>query len=353
MDLTRKHLTNVKITLISDKKHFEYQPGLYRVVTGQSTNKVCIPLKEIFARQNVEIIEDKITAVDLPGKTIKGYSGAYYVFDFLVLALGSQTLYFDIPGLKNLSFGFKSIKEALELKDHLHHLFSSTKDIPINIVVVGGGATGVELAGELAVYTKFKIELIEAESRLLPALPEDVSKKVQKRLENLGVKVFLNRKLIKEDVEKIYLKDIELKTKTVVWTAGVKPNHLYAQIKGFKFDDQNRALVDEFLQAKGFNNVFVVGDGAATPFVGMAQTALLDARLVAANIARKLQNKSLLAYHPKSPIYAIPVGPSWAAVIIGPVKIYGRLGWILRRLADLRFFLSILPLKSIVKRYIV
>lgn len=363
LDLAKKQLPGVKIILISDKPHFEYYPALYRVVTGQSPLEVCIPLREIFIGKNVEISEDTIIKVNLKKKLLEGNSNSYYSFDFLILALGSETAYFNIPGLKEFSFGFKSISEALRLKKHLHEFFNAYAKVApderarkAHIIVAGGGASGAELAGEIAVYSKklaknhkldpslVIIDIIEAATRLLPALPDDISEKVENRLHQLGVSIFLNQTVVKEDIEEVYLKDMEMKTKTVIWTAGIKPHRLYSQIEGLIFDDKGRVIVDRFLQAQKWNNVFVIGDAASAPYAGMAQTAIRDGQFAAKVIERKLFSiRQIRPYQPKPPFYAIPVGPSWAAVMVGNLRFYGRIGWWLRRLADFRFFLSILP----------
>ncbi|OGZ35823.1 MAG: hypothetical protein A3A94_01550 [Candidatus Portnoybacteria bacterium RIFCSPLOWO2_01_FULL_43_11] len=365
LDLIAQKPPKTRIILISDKPHFEYNPTLYRAVTGRSPLEVCIPLEEIFKNKEIEVLEDFITEFDLKEKILKGKSGSRYSFDFLVLAMGSETAYFDIPGLKELSFGFKSIREALLLKKHFHELFTFYEKADLeekvkaaHIVIVGGGATGVELAGELAVYTKrmaknhnldpslITIDIIEAASRLLPALLKNISEKVESRLRELGVNVFLNRKVVKEEVEEVFLKDMELKTKTVIWTAGTRPNYLYTQIKGLDFDQNGRVKVNEFLEAEEFNDIFIIGDAAATTYSGMAQTAIHNGRYAAKIISRKIRSQSFFPYKDKKPAYAIPVGPSWAAVLIGPLRFYGRFGWLVRRLADLRYFLSILSFKK-------
>ncbi len=362
LDLERKKLPNGKIILISDKSYFEYSPALYRAATGHSPLGVCIPLQEIFAGKNVEVAEDIIGEVNLKEKTLQGSSGLRYSFDFLTLALGSETAYFGIPGLKEFSFGFKSVNEALRLKKHLHEIFNICEKAALeerlcaaHIVVAGGGASGAELAGELAVYVKklarnhgldpsfAAIDLVEAMPRLLPALPENISARVERRLRRLGVKVFLNQTVIKEEIAAVHLKDRELKTKTVVWTAGAEPNHLYARIEGLSFNKKGQVTVNEFLQARGFNNIFVIGDGAATLYAGMAQTAIRDGGFVAEAMARKITDTKLFPYQPKAPFYAFPVGQGWAAVMIGKLRFYGRIGWRLRRSADFLFFLSILP----------
>lgn len=353
LDLASNPLPHTKIILISDKPHFEYHPALYRVVTGRSPLEVCVPLRDVFAGKNVEVLRDTITAVNLKEKRLKGSSDSHYAFDFLVLSLGSETVYFHIPGLRELSFGFKSIAEALRLKRHLHELFSTgEKASPeerigaTHLTIVGGGASGVEMAGELAVYTKklarkhrlhpslIAIDLFEAAPRLLPALPEDVSQEVEKRLRSLGVRVFCRRIVTAQEIEE--------KTKTVIWTAGVKPHHLYTEIQGLNLDKRGRIVVDELLQAKGLSDVFVLGDAAATPHAGMAQTALYDGRFVAGVITRKILSQSYQPYQPKNPFYAIPVGSGWAAVLIGSLRLSGPLGWWVRRLIDLRFFFSLL-----------
>lgn len=363
--LEKKKISNTKITLISDKPHFEYSPTLYRVLSGRSPLEVCIPLQEIFKKKKIEVLEDKIIEVNLREKMLRGESGSRYSFDFLILALGSETSFFNIPGLKEFSFSFKSINEALRLKRHLHEIFNFSEKSPqeekvlsSHLILVGGGATGVELSGELAQYLKkiaknhkldpafVTIDLIEAAPRILPSLPEDVSKKIEHRLRHLGVNIFLNRPVVKEDIEEIYLKDIKMKTKTVIWTAGVKTSSFYSKIEGLTFDRRGRVVVDDFLQAKGFENIFIIGDAASTLYSGMAQTAIGDGKYVAEFIARKIANKKIKPYQQKNPFYIIPVGPGWAALIINNFKLYGKLAWIIRRFVDFKFFLSILPLKK-------
>ena len=361
LTLSAARLPDAKIILVSDKPHFEYHPALYRLVAGHSPLEVCIPLSQIFAGKNVEVLEDKIISVSLKDRTAASGSDVTYRFDYLILALGSETSYFNIPGLKERSFGMKSITEALRLKRHLHEMFEIKSEDALekvknaHFVVVGGGATGVELAGELAVYIDrlaaqhqfdasfVTIDLIEAAPRLVPMMPPEFSAALERRLRSLGVNIFLNRALMKEEVDEVLLKDMDMKTKTVIWTAGVKTNELYGQIAGLPLDKKGRVAVNEDLTVPGLSNVFVVGDGAATAFSGMAQTAVNDASYAAAAIAARIQNRRIEPYVPKRPSYAIPVGPGWAAVIFAGFRIYGLLGWWLRRAADLRFFLSILP----------
>ncbi|OGG42953.1 hypothetical protein A3G50_00235 [Candidatus Jorgensenbacteria bacterium RIFCSPLOWO2_12_FULL_42_11] len=367
LDLAKRKLPNAKIVLISDKPYFEYSAALYRAATGRSLLEARIPLKEIFNDTGVEIIEDAVARINLKEKILVGGSDSRYSFDFLVLSLGNETAYFNIPGLQELSFGFKSVNEALRLKKHLHELFASCEKInaaekicAARIIIIGAGASGAELAGELAVYRQklaknhrldpslIAINLIEAAPRILPLLPEDVSKRVEQRLRDLGVDIFLNKAVTKEDVEGIYLKDMEIKTKTVVWAAGLKPNYLYGETAGLEIDKKGRVLVNEYLQPKDYENVFVIGDAAATLYAGMAQTAIRDGKFAAKTMIRKLAGKPLSPYQPRAPFYAIPAGPGWAAVIIGRLRFYGKIGWWLRQLADFRFFLTILsPRKAI------
>lgn len=362
LGLARSNLPDVKIILISDIPHFEYHPSLYRVVTGKSPLEVCIPLSEIFKNTKVEIVEDTITRLDTNGKVLKGSSESRYSYDFLVLALGSEAAYYNIPGLKENAFGFKSIREALVLKRHLHEVFANCKDAPkdqkttlVHIVVIGGGAAGTELAGELAVYTKgmalshkidpslVTIDLFEAAPRILATLPEDVSEKIRVRLQSLGVNIFLNRAVEKEELENVYLKDMQVKAKTVIWTAGVKPNSFYSTVASFEFDKRGRVIVDEYLRAKNLDNVFVIGDGASTANSGTAQTAVLDGKSVVENINRQIQGESLIKAVSKKSILVIPVGPSWAAAPVGDLRFYGRMGWFIRKVADLKYLLTILP----------
>jgi NADH dehydrogenase len=361
--LGKKRLPGVKIRLVSPLPHFEYHAALYRVVTGRSPLEVCIPLAEIFEGIDVEIVRDQIQGISIKDRRVFGSSGSVYGFDQLVIAAGSETTYYDTPGLKDLAFGFKSIDEALRLKRHLHEMVGeaakqTAKEEMVKlaeVVVVGGGASGTELAAELAGYmdrlchehkldpSLVTVELIQSPGRLVPDLPVRVSEKIEEKVRSLGVNVLVNRRLVKEEVETVFLKDRELKAKTLVWTAGVKGNSLIVQTKGLQLNEKGQVVVDHGLKAKSLNGIYVVGDAAATAYSGMAQTALYDGRFVADRIIARYTNGEVPKYSPRPPIYAIPAGPGWAAVVIGKRQIYGKLGWVVRRLLDLWVFKQILP----------
>lgn len=373
LDLSKRHINGLKIALISPNPHFEYHASLYRALTGKSPLEVCIPLREIFRKKhNVELIGDFITDVDFKRKKALGKSGSIYKYDYLILGFGSETNYYGIEGLKDFSFSVKSIHETLLLKKHLHGLFlenQNKKDQSIfHFVVVGGGATGVEIAGELAVYTRklaekhdidpcfVTIDLISASSRLISQAPKEMSEKVRLRLGALGVNVYLNRRVMKEEIEEIYLKDIRIRAKTVIWAAGIKGNELYKKI-GLPVNSNDKVIVNKNLQPFSTNakrptaNVFVIGDGAETTYSGVAKTAIGDGKYVADSIIRKLHNQKPAKYTPEPEEYIIPVGPEWAAAEFFGTIIYGRFGWFLKRLNDLKFFLSILPFSKAITAF--
>jgi NADH:ubiquinone reductase (H+-translocating) len=360
LDLSKR--SDLSVVLLSDKPYFEYRPALYRVATALAPLGAVTPLSEIFNGKTVEVIEDRAVKVIPEGRAVTGRSGKSYPYDFLVLALGSEVNYHDLSLLKSLTFGVNSARDALRLYKHLDGLFSSIETASEaqkvesgHVVIIGGGATGTELAGELTAYLKrlakergfdpsyITVDLIDPSSRLVKELPEEISKKVQRRVHDLDVNVFLHRRVVEEHVKEIYLKEMHMKTATVIWAAGVRPNELYSRIEGISLDKKKRVVVDEFLRAKGHEEIFVVGDGASEPHSGTAQAAIHQGKYVADVISRRTSGAKLQQYKPKKSSFAVPVGAGWASVLVGNLKINGLVGWWLRRLADLRFYLSILP----------
>src|SRR5690606_16772204 len=142
------------ITLVTNHTDFRYYPTLYRTATGGRKMISSIPLKEVFQGKNVRLLNDTAVSVDRQAKTIKTKVGHELGYEALVIALGVQTNYFGIAGLEQLSFGIKTPEDALELKRHLHKQLIENQKPDLNYVVVGGGPTGIELAGVLPGYIK-------------------------------------------------------------------------------------------------------------------------------------------------------------------------------------------------------
>ncbi len=331
------------VTLISDSANFRFYPALYRAATGGSAVASSIPLAEIFAGKNVELIHDSAKKLERENKNVICASGAAYGFDILVIALGTLTNYFDIKGLKEYSYGIKTLEEAQKLRQHLHERICDERKPDLNYVVIGGGPTGVELAGALPAYIKHvikqhklpkknvNVDLVEAQPRLLPSMSRHYSIAVQKRLRRQGVKIYPNQKVEAETADQLMVSGHSIASHTVIWTAGVT-NHPFLSGNKLKMNEHGKVAVNELLQAE--EDIYVIGDNAATPYSGLAQVAIRDALFISNNLKRLVAGQAPLPYRPKRPIYVVPVGPHWAAVAMGKTEIYGLAGWLLREAAD-------------------
>ncbi len=362
LDLAKKNLPNTKITLVSDSHHFVYTPTLYKLATGAPPMETCIPLGDIFEHTDVELLVDTIVSGSTADKVLVGKSGSKYQYDFLVLALGAETTYYNIPGIAENSFTLKNVETTLRLKRHLHTLFKTARGLSkgalisqFQFVVVGGGPAGVELASVIREYARklatyhgvakkyVTVDILQATPRLLPTMNEEVSRRVTQKLNILGINIILGKPVTSEDASGVYLKDIKLNAKTIVWTAGVRASHAYGTIIGLSLDKGGRILVDEHLQAINTQNVFAIGDSASTPHAGTAQTANYDGAYVPHIIESIITHTTMMEYQPRETPYVVPLGKHWAVLTYKDIVLSGRIIRWLRELIDLRFFLSILP----------
>jgi NADH dehydrogenase len=169
----------------------------------------------------------------------------------------------------------------------------------------------------------------------MPTSSKKMSKRLVKRLRQLGVKLSLGKAAGGETANELEVNGKMIASRTVVWTAGVT-NHPFFRVNKFKINSNGKVNVDEHLQAEP--DIYVLGDNADTPYSGMAQTGLHDAIYVSSIIRKKLDNKPIDAYKPEQPVYVVPVGPRWAAVQWNNFRLYGWLGWIIRNLAEIAAF---------------
>jgi NADH dehydrogenase len=337
------------VTLLSDQPYLRYYPTLYHTATGGKNANSNIPLARLFEGKHVKLAHGKAVSVDKKAKTVSTDNGHVLEYDTLILSLGVVTNYFGIQGLPEFSYGIKSITEANRLKAHLHQQLIDDKKPDLNYVIIGAGPSGIELAGALPSYLneimerhglpkrKVHIDLIEAMPRLLPRLPRDTSRMVARQLKRLGIRLYLKQAVQAETADELMVSGKPIRSHTVIWTAGVT-NHPFFKDNAFALTNRGKVSVDAYLQAE--DNIFVIGDNANTPYSGLAQTAIVDAIFVAKNLKRRKSGRDMRSYVVKKPITVIPAGPKWAAVMWGPVRLYGWLGWILRELGDLKGFLD-------------
>lgn len=350
------------VELISNTTNFEYHGALYRTATGNSPMEVVIPLRDIFAgAKNVTVTLDKIARLNAGAKTVKSETGTSYPYDTLILALGNTINYFGMQGMEDKTFCISSITHTIALRHELISCYKSGKET--TIAVIGGGPSGVELAGELdhfakrvtsrhhKKYVQPKVILIEGTDRLLPMFDPVLSAKVYKRLKSLGVEIRLSTKVNSCEIGKVCLNTGDLNADIIVWTAGSKIPAFYER-NAEEFElERGRIKVDSHLRTSTHKNIYVIGDNAATRYSGMAQTALNDAVFVANNLQRLRKGKKAEKYQPKKPIYAVPVGPGWAVLQSTKHQLSGAGGWLLRRRADLAVFKNFEPYKRAVKRW--
>jgi NADH dehydrogenase len=331
------------ITLLTDNLNFRYNPTLYHTATGGLEAQSNISLELIFKDKPVTLVKGRAAKLDRETKTIETEDGKKYTYDTLIMALGMVTNYFGIQGLPDFSYGIKSVDEVERFKAHLHQQLTDDHKPDLNYIVVGGGPTGIELAGALPDYIKriakahgirhkaVHIDLVEGNKTLVPRMPKLVGRRIARQLRRQGIKLYLGAAVGGETADSLTIGDQTLPSKTVVWTAGMA-NSPFFKANNFTMTERGKVNVDEFLSAEP--NVYVLGDNNGTQYSGMAQTAIHDAISVADNLKRAADGRQMVPYKPKRPIYVLPAGPEWAAVQWGKVLLFGKLGWALRSAAD-------------------
>lgn len=386
LDLSQ-HKYDLEITLIDKDGYHSYSSDYYTLISSVVLEKkhispepfrllfssVSIPLAEIFAgKENIELIVDEVTNVETDGRQVVTASGKKVTYDWLILALGSVTNFYNIPGLRQRAFELKTTADALNIRNTIDEIFSrKAKHETISIVIGGGGFTGCEVAGELAAYRDYlarihghpvgnvSIEIIEAAQTLLPGVDSWAQKKARRRLHRLGVKMVFSDPII--DVTdrtvnvksgKTFLYDI------LMWTAGVRAHPLTEKIFGLELGKAGCIDVNKYLQVSMSPDIFAIGDVAfcrgfdEKPLPMTAQTAISQGHYVAYSIKRMLHHRKVFPYHPRRSKFIIPLGSQYALADLGWFKLEGFSAWVLKRLVALKYFLSILSIPKALKLWL-
>lgn len=346
----------VRITLVDRKNHHTFQPLLYQVATaGLSPAEIAAPIREILARhENVEVLLGEVVNFDLERRIVKLH-GFELPYDYLLVAAGASHAYFGHDEWEALAPGLKTIEDALEIRRRVllafemaeRHAATTGQHMPLTFVVVGGGPTGVELAGTLAEIThrslsddfrnidpkKTRIILLEAGPSVLASYPQDLRESAKRQLERLGVDVRLNSAVTDVRLGEIHVGSDIVQATLVLWAAGVSASPL-GRALGAPTDRAGRVMVEADLSLPGHPEVFVIGDLASltraegTQLPGVAPVAMQEGKWVARQIAADLAGnpRSPFRYDDKGSLATI--GRAAAVAQFGKVHISGFLAWL-------------------------
>jgi NADH dehydrogenase len=370
-----------EIVLIDRRAEHLYTPLLYEVATGFLSKPSRISRGEL--RQGVSISYDaymsilcskmitykrgEVIGLDTKSQIVHLGGGETMPYDVLLVALGSEVAYYGIPGLKEFSYPLKNLRDAFNLRERIFQFLERYKagaEPFLSIVVGGGGATGVEFAAEIAHHFRnlerkkflkkgsWSMTLVDLAPDVLTAFPKDLRRCAQARLESLGIRVLLNTAVKEVTAGAVVVetdgKKTRLEADVFAWCGGIKPSSTLEHL-GLPVGPKGHLIVDENFLVMGSKNIFAIGDNAQIKagdgFVpALAQAAYKEAEHVVKNIRRCIEGKALSPWNPPKSWWSIvPLGGKYAAAKIGPFKMMGVLAYLLRKLADLRYWLLILP----------
>ncbi len=344
-----------QIVLLDKNNYHTFQPLLYQVATaGLEPDSIAYPLRKIFKNKSFfHFRVADVDHVDIKAQLIHTDKGPLR-YDYLVWATGTSTNFFGNSQIKNMGMGMKTVPEALNLRSLILQNFEEalfTNDIQarealMNVAIVGGGPTGVELAGALAELKnivlpkdypdldirQMNIHLIEASPRLLASLSEKSSQRAYDDLKLLGVNVWLSTKVIEFDGYVVQTDKNRIATRTLVWAAGVAGNLL----KGVPAEvvSRGRFLVDQYNKIQGFDNLFALGDVALMPTKDypnghpmVAQPAIQQGKQLAKNLVKMKKGKSMKPFVYKDLGSMATIGRNRAVAEISGLKMKGLTAW--------------------------
>jgi NADH dehydrogenase len=364
-----------EVVLVDRANYHLFQPLLYQVaMAGLSPAEIASPIRAILAdAENVRVLLDEVTGVDLEARRVSLRAEEPLAYDWLVLAVGAQTSYFGHDEWEKAAPGLKRIEDALEIRRRVLYAFERAEREAdererrklLTFVVIGGGPTGVELAGAIAELARFvlskdfrkidpreaRVVLVEAGARILPSFSEELAGRAVEQLAELGVEVRTGARVVGIDEGGVDLEDDaaadeipglgagkhreRIASPTVVWAAGVRASRLAEEL-GVPTDRQGRVIVEKDCSLPGHPEVFAIGDMArfeekGKPLPGVSPVAMQQARYVAKLIAWELESvgrppREPFAYFDKGSMATI--GRSRAIAEVRAMKLSGFVAWL-------------------------
>ena len=347
---------DVEVTLVDRRNHHLFQPLLYQVATaGLSPADIAAPIRGILSSyKNVRVIQGELSGVNVDDNQITTDFGVLD-YDYLLLACGASHSYFGKDEWESVAPGLKTIENATDIRRRILTAFEEAERIGdpetrrkhLTFVIVGGGPTGVELAGAIGEMSRFtlakdfrqidakstRVFLIEAGPRILAAFPPELADRAARDLENLGVQIWTSSRVTQMDQDGVTVGEERIAASTVIWAAGVKAEEIRDGLD-VETDRQGRIVVGPDLTIEGADNVFVAGDQAnfKTPdgssLPGMAPVAVQQGIFVARTILGDIAGKPRREFKYRDKGIMATVGRNKAIMKSGKWQMTGRLAWL-------------------------
>lgn len=346
----------VEIIVVDRTNHHLFQPLLYQVATaGLAAPAIAEPIRrELAAQKNVTVLLGEVQRVDVAARTVVLENGELLGYDRLIVATGATDSYFGHDEWRDFAPGLKTLEDAFEIRRRILLAFehAERENDPqkraawLTFVVIGAGATGVEMAGTLAEIARHtlrgefrrfdpsttRVVLVEGQDRVLPPYPPDLSERARQQLERLGVTVWLGKRVTRIDAEGVDLGGEHLQAKTVIWCAGVAASPLGATL-GVPLDRGGRVVVEPDLTVPNHPEIQVVGDLAAIPsheprVPGIAPAAKQMGRHAAQNILAQIAGRPTTPFRYRDYGQLATIGRSKAVALFGKTRLWGWPAWI-------------------------
>ena len=370
LDAARR-LRNVRceVTIVDRHNHHVFQPLLYQVATaGLSPGDIASPIRWILRKHaRLRVLLANVERIDTANRVLVLDRGDQVPYDFLIVCAGATHSYFGNDAWSRIAPGLKTLDDALALRRRLLLAFEEAEreqspqrqSVLLTFVIIGGGPTGVELAGALAEIARHalrqefdavdpasaRIILIEAGPSILPSFPENLRESAKRALERLGVQVRVGRPVTNVSDGAVNIGDERIEAHTIVWAAGVAAESISRDL-GPHLDRAGRVIVNPDLSVQGHPEIFVAGDLASfshqtgKPLPGVAQVAKQEGARAARNVARLIAGQPTQTFRYIDPGNMATIGRNAAIADFGFLRVSGYLGWLLWLFVHILFLIG-------------
>ena len=355
------HLANAqcRVTVIDRNNHHLFQPLLYQVATaGLSPGEIAVPIRHVLRNaKNIQVLMSEVIGVDKNEKTVLLEQGRSIPYDYLIIATGSRHSYFGHDDWEPFAPGLKSISDATKIRAHILCAYEQAEletdlkkqEALLTVVIVGGGPTGVEMAGSIAELarkvlknefhnidpSKTRVILAEAGPRVLGGFPESLSSSAQKELEKLGVEVHVNTRIENIQQNGVRMNGENVEAHTIIWAAGVQASHA-AEWLGIFSERDGKVPISPQMNIEGHSEIFVIGDTAKAigadgkPLPGLAPVAMQQGRYVAKKLRALISRKAYSEpFHYTDKGMLATIGRTFSVASIWKLKVTGWIAWLI------------------------